>query len=370
MIIHSNHATSGPLAGLRVIEFAGIGPGPFACMLLSDMGADVIRIDRPDARLADTNDIISRGRTTVLLDLKEESDCEQVKALLAQADVLVEGFRPGVMERLGLGPDVVTLLNPRLVYGRMTGWGQSGPLSQAAGHDINYISIAGALAAIGPCDGAPVPPLNIVGDYAGGSLYLIAGILAAVIEAKSSGKGQVVDAAISDGVASLMSLFQTMSLRGTHKAARGSNLLDGGAPFYATYETADNAYVSLGPIESKFFALLCEKLNIPQDLRDAQGDRSRWPDLRLAIAASIRQHTRAQWCERLEGTDVCFAPVLSLGEAPTHPHNQFRKTFVEINGVVQAAPAPRFSRTPSAIQVSAPKVDFSPEAVLLKWQFR
>jgi alpha-methylacyl-CoA racemase len=355
------------LAGLRVIEFAGIGPGPFACMLLSDMGADVIRIDRPEARLGDRTDIIGRGRSTVLLDLKDGKDREQVKTLLSHADVLVEGFRPGVMERLGLGPDAVAVLNPRLVYGRMTGWGQEGPLAQAAGHDINYISIAGALAAIGPAGGAPVPPLNLVGDYGGGSLYLVTGILAAVLEARRSGHGQVVDAAISDGVASLMNLFQSQSLRGAHTQERGTNVLDGGAPYYAVYETADHAYVSLGPIEPKFFALLCEKLDLPRDLRDAQADRSRWPLLREAIAASIRQRTRSDWCERLEGTDVCFAPVLSLSEAPAHSHNQARQSFIEVNGVMQSAPAPRFSRTPSAIQGPSPHCAVAPQVVLERW---
>jgi alpha-methylacyl-CoA racemase len=359
---------SGPLKGIRVIEFAGIGPGPFACMLLSDMGAEVVRIDRPGARLGDRHDIIGRGRQTVLLDLKSPRDVAQVLDLLAEADVLVEGFRPGVMERLGLGPEVAAARNPRLVYGRMTGWGQAGPLAQAAGHDINYISIGGALAAIGEPGGAPVPPLNLVGDYGGGSLYLVTGILAAVIEAKTSGKGQVVDACISDGVISLMSLFQMMALRGSHVERRGSNMLDGGAPYYGVYETADGEYVSLGPIEPKFFELLCDKLQLPPDLRNAQSDRSRWGQLREAIAVRIKRRTRADWSVLLEGSDVCFAPVLTLGEAARHPHNRAREAFVEVDGVMHTAPAPRFSRTASRIQGPAPSSDVRAQDLLARWK--
>ncbi|WP_200937484.1 CaiB/BaiF CoA transferase family protein [Variovorax sp. Root473] len=364
----STTTASGPLKGLKVIEFAGIGPGPFACMLLSDMGAEVVRIDRPGARLGDAHDIIGRGRQTVLLDLKKADDIAQVLDLLSSADVLVEGFRPGVMERLGLGPDAVAARNPRLVYGRMTGWGQEGPLAQAAGHDINYISVAGALAAIGEPGRAPVPPLNLVGDYGGGSLYLVTGILAAVLEARTSGRGQVVDAAITDGVVSLMSLFQTMALRGSHVEARGSNMLDGGAPYYGAYETADGNHVSLGPIEPKFFELLCVKLDLPQALRDAQNDRSRWPALREAIAQRVKARSRDALCALLEGTDVCFAPVLTLSEAAQHPHNQARGAFVDVDGVRQAAPAPRFSRTPSRIQGAAPRSAVRAQAVLQRWR--
>jgi alpha-methylacyl-CoA racemase len=352
---------------LRVIEFAGIGPGPFACMLLSDMGAEVVRIDRPGARLGDVADIITRGRQTVLLDLKAPQDRQQALDLLARADVLVEGFRPGVMERLGLGPEDVARRNPRLVYGRMTGWGQHGPLAQAAGHDINYIALSGALAAIGERARAPVPPLNLVGDYGGGSLYLLAGILAAVLEARRSGAGQVVDAAICDGVLSLMSLFQMQSLRGAYREERGSNLLDGGAPYYNVYETADHAWVSLGPIEPQFFALLCEKIGLPSEWHDAQQDRTRWPALRDALAAIFKTRTRAAWCELLEGTDACFAPVLPLSEALRHPHMQARGALVEVDGVPQAAPAPRFSRTPSSIQSGPPRRAVSAAEVLQRW---
>jgi alpha-methylacyl-CoA racemase len=358
----------GPLAGVRVIEFAGLGPGPFACMLLSDMGAEVIRIDRPDVPPVNPLDIVSRGRRTVLLDLKDPAAVEQVLQLLEHADVLVEGFRPGVMERLGLGPQAVAQRNPRLVYGRMTGWGQDGPLAQAAGHDINYIATSGALAAIGPADGAPVPPLNLVGDYGGGSLYLVMGLLAALLEARSSGKGQVVDAAICDGVLSLMSNNQSHRLRGLYQDRRCSNMLDGGAPYYTTYETSDGRYVSLGPIEPKFFALLCRKIELPQGLWDAQNDRARWPALREAIAAAFQRRTMAQWCEVLEGTDVCFAPVLTLQEAATHPHIVARDGFTEIDGVVHTAPAPRFSRTPSVIQSPPGGEPVSADALLARWQ--
>lgn len=359
---------SGPLAGIRVIEFAGLGPGPFACMLLSDMGAEVVRIDRPGVPLGDASDIVGRGRQTVLLDLKDPEAIEQVHALLEQADVLVEGFRPGVMERLGLGPEVVARRNPKLVYGRMTGWGQQGPLAQAAGHDINYISIAGALAAIGEAGGPPTPPLNLVGDYGGGSLYLVMGILAAVIEAQRSGQGQVVDAAICDGVNSLMSLFHSQSLRGKFHEQRGTNTLDGGAPYYSVYETADGAYVSLGPIEPKFFALLCEKMGVPESLRDAQNDRARWPALRAALEKTFKTRSRAAWCELLEGSDVCFAPVLAVSEVAGHAHNQARQAFVDVEGIAHPAPAPRFSRTPSAIQGPASTGAVCVAQLLERWR--
>ena len=359
---------SGPLAGIRVIEFAGLGPGPFACMLLSDMGAEVIRIDRPDARLGDARDIIGRGRQTVLLDLKEAEAVEQVLSLLDQADVLVEGFRPGVMERLGLGPQALAQRNPRLVYARMTGWGQQGPLAQAAGHDINYISLSGVLNAIGANEGQPVPPLNLVGDYGAGSLYLVVGILAALLEARSSGQGQVVDAAICDGANSLMSLFHSLALRGQWRDQRGSNMLDGGAPYYTVYETADGGCVSLGPIEPRFFALLCEKIDLPVSLRDAQHDRARWPALRAAMASIFKKRSRAAWCELLEGSDVCFAPVLDLKEAAAHPHHQARAAFQDIAGVAHPAPAPRFSRTPAAIQGAAPAAAVTAADLLRRWQ--
>lgn len=358
---------SGPLQGLRVIEFAGIGPGPFACMLLSDMGAEVVRIDRPDANLGNPLDIVGRGRKTILLDLKRQEAVEQVLDLLCHADALVEGFRPGVMERLGLGPSEVFARNPALVYGRMTGWGQEGPLAQTAGHDINYIALSGALAAIGEKDAPPVPPLNLVGDYGGGSLYLVTGMLAALLEVRTSGKGQVVDAAICDGVLSLMTNNHSHTLRGLYQEQRSSNMLDGGAPYYCAYATADGHSISLGAIEPKFFSLMCQKLELPEQLWDAQNDRTRWPSLRRAIASAVARHTRDEWCQLLEGTDVCFAPVLTLQESATHPHIQARRGFVNVDGVVHTAPAPRFSRTPSAIKGAAPSTAISVAQVLAEW---
>jgi alpha-methylacyl-CoA racemase len=361
------HTPQGPLAGLRVIEFAGIGPGPFACMLLSDMGADVVTIDRPTRQMGDRNNITGRGRSVVLADLKDAAAREEVLSLLEHADVLVEGFRPGVMERLGFGPDVVAARNPRLVYGRMTGWGQHGPLAHAAGHDLNYIAIAGALHAIGPAGGAPVPPLNLVGDYGGGSLYLIVGILAALHEAKRSGQGQVVDAAMSDGVISLMSNFVSHARRGLFKEERGSNGLDGGAPYYRTYETADGRHISIGSIEPQFFKDLCERTGLPAALRGAQLDRARWPEMHAEFERIFRTRTRDEWVSLLEGTDVCFAPVLPLSEVPKHPHNLARGAFVDVDGVSQPAPAPRFSRTPSAIQGPTPAAAVTAQAVQARW---
>lgn len=344
----------GPLKGTRIIEMAGIGPGPFACMLLSDMGAEVIRIDRPGAMsLSGTpGDIVGRGRRSIAINLKQQQGVETVLQLVASADVLIEGFRPGVMEKLGLGPDVCLERNAKLVYGRMTGWGQEGPLSQAAGHDINYIAITGALDAIGRKDSGPVPPLNLVGDYAGGSNYLVMGILAALLEASKSGQGQVVDAAISDGVIHLMSATYGFKASGMWEGGRAGNFLDGGAHFYDTYECSDGRWVSIGSIEPQFYSLLLEKLEMnaseegsEEASYGAQLDRSRWPALKEKIAAVIKTKTQAQWCEIMEGTDVCFGPVLSMDEAPDHPHNVARQAFIQRDGVVQPAPAPKFSRT-------------------------
>jgi len=360
-------APRGPLAGLRVVEFAGLGPAPFACMLLSDMGADVVTIDRPTRKPTDSSHVTSRGRTLVLADLKDAAARERVLALIDRADVLVEGFRPGVMERLGFGPDVVAQRNPKLVYGRMTGWGQDGPLSAAAGHDLNYIAITGALHAIGPESGPPIPPLNLVGDYGGGGLYLVVGILAALLEARRSGSGQVVDAAISDGVVNMMASFVGFALRGAHSEERGKNMLDGGAPYYRTYETADGEYVSIGAIEPQFFAELCERIGLPEPLRGAQNDKMRWPELHAEFSRIFRTRTRTQWTELLQGTDVCFAPVLRLSEAARHPHHRARQAFVEIDGVSHPAPAPRFSRTPSAIRRPAPTDACDPAAVIARW---
>nr|WP_205964366.1 CaiB/BaiF CoA-transferase family protein [Ramlibacter agri] len=355
------------MAGLRVVEFAGIGPGPFACMLLSDLGADVVTVARPGEQRGG-GPVFGRGRRQVQCDLKDAAARAEVLELLAQADVLVEGFRPGVMERLGLGPDDLAQRNPRLVYARMTGWGQSGPLAEAAGHDINYIAITGALHAIGPTGGAPVPPLNLVGDFGGGSLYLVTGILAALHERQASGRGQVVDAAITDGTLSLMSYYAQAALRGQFREQRGSNLLDGGAPFYGTYETADGQHVALGAIEPQFFAELGERIGLDPAWRAAQMDRERWPALRAELERIFRSRTRAQWVDLLEGSDACFAPVLALSEARAHPHNLARESFVEVDGVTQPAPAPRFSRTPARVQGPAPRAPVALQEVLAGWR--
>jgi alpha-methylacyl-CoA racemase len=348
---HSSTRASGPLAGLRIVEFAGIGPGPFACMLLADMGAEVVTLDRVGAR-KNLKSAAGRGRKVVELDLKDKAAIAQVLDLLEHADALIEGFRPGVMERLGLGPEVVQARNPRLVYGRMTGWGQEGPLAQAAGHDINYISVTGALAAIGPAE-RPIPPLNLVGDFGGGALYLVVGVLAALLEAKTSGKGQVVDAAMCDGAASLMSMFFDLTAMGRWTEKRESNFLDGGAHFYGVYECACGNFISIGSIEPQFYALLRQLAGLSDEGYDAQMDLTAWPALKQKLADVFKTRTREEWCGIMEGTDVCFAPVLTMAEAPLHPHMAARKIFVNRHGVTQPAPAPRFSRTPSAIREPA-----------------
>lgn len=347
---------SGPLAGLRVIEMAGIGPGPFACMLLADLGADVVRVDRPGGgQLGSTDnpaDVLQRGRRSIAVDLKHPDGVATVLSLIESADVVTEGYRPGVMEKLGLGPEVCLQRNPRLVFARMTGWGQDGPLSQAAGHDINYIAITGALAAIGRDDSGPVPPLNLLGDFGGGSLYLVMGIMAALFERNQSGKGQVVDAAITDGVISLMGALQGFQGVGLwDDAARQSNMLDGGAHYYDTYQCSDGEWVSIGSIEPQFYALLMEKLGmeVGESSFADQFDKQKWPALKAVIGARIATQTRAHWCAVMEGTDVCFAPVLSMSEAPHHAHNQARQSFVDVEGYWQTAPAPRFSRTPGEV---------------------
>ena len=339
----------GPLTGLKIVEFAGIGPGPFCGMLLSDLGADVVRIDRKGGRGGAPSDITARGRRSVALDLKSPEAVETCLKLMEKADAVFEGFRPGVMERLGLGPDVALKRNPKLVYGRMTGWGQTGPYAQAAGHDMNYIAITGALHAIGTED-KPVPPLNLVGDFGGGALYLAFGLLAGVIHARESGQGQVIDCAMSDGAASLMAMFYGFKAAGMWAEQRRSNLLDGGAHFYDTYQCSDGKWVSIGSIEPQFYALLLEKTGIADPDFQRQMDKAAWPALRDKLADVIATKTQAQWCELMDATDVCFAPVLDLDEAPKHPHNQARQTFVEVAGVTQPAPAPRFSATPGKIQ--------------------
>lgn len=337
------------------MEFAGIGPGPFAGMLLSDMGADVVRIDRPGTGGCDPRDFASRGRRLVRLDLKSTDGRDQALALLEHADALIEGFRPGVMERLGLGPDAVMARNPRLVYGRMTGWGQSGPLAHAAGHDINYVSLSGALAAIGSRDGGPLPPLNLVGDYGGGALYLVVGMLAALYEARDSGRGQVIDAAMCDGAASLMTQFFSLAAMGRWNEHRESNLLDGGAHFYRVYQCADARYLAIGAIEPQFYARLRELVGLSDPEFDHQSDPAHWPALRNKLAAIIRTRTRDEWCRLLEGSDACVAPVLSMSEVPKHPHLAARGTFIGSGRFVQPAPAPRFSRTPAGIPGDPPR---------------
>ena len=357
----------GPLTGLKIVEFAGIGPGPFCGMLLSDLGADVVRIDRQGGRGGSPTDVTSRGRRSVALDLKDPAAIETCLKLIGEAYALFEGFRPGVMERLGLGPDVALKRNPKLVYGRMTGWGQFGPYAQAAGHDINYISIVGALHAIGTAE-KPVPPLNLVGDFGGGALYLAFGLLAGVIHARASGQVQVIDCAMTDGAASLMSMFYGMSATGMWKDERRANMLDGGAQFYDTYQCADGKWISLGSIEPQFYALLLEKSGAGQDPAfKAQMDRGEWPTLKAKLEAIIRTKSRDEWCAIMDATDVCFAPVMSIAEAPGHPHNAARSTFVEVAGVTQPAPAPRFSATPGAIQRPPPGIGAHNAEVLADW---
>lgn len=358
----------GPLEGLRVLEFAGLGPAPFACMMLSDMGADVVTVDRAGQALGDPSRIIARGRRVVHADLKQAQDRADVLTLAQRADVLVEGFRPGVMERLGLGPQVLAERHPGLIYARMTGWGQTGPLASTAGHDLNYIALTGALHAIGPRDHGPVPPLNLVGDYGGGSLYLIVGILAALHERQRSGRGQVVDAAITDGVVSLMALFLSQAQRGQWVPQRGRNLLDGGSPFYSVYETADGEHVALGAIEPQFFAIACERLGLDPEWHQVHGDPARWDALRVELQRAFATRTRAAWQQHFAGTDACVSGVLSLTEAMQAPHLRERGSFVDIQGVTHPAPAPRFSRTPSAIQ-GPPAQDVSHIGdVLAQWQ--
>jgi len=332
-----------------VIELAGIGPGPFCGMLLSDMGAEVIRVDRAGGGGRRARDVLARGRKSIAVDLKNPAGRDTVLKLCESADALFEGFRPGVTERLGLGPEECMARNPALVYGRMTGWGQEGPLAQAAGHDINYIALAGALHAIGPQGGKPVPPLNLVGDFGGGGMVLAFGLVCAMLEAGKSHKGQVVDAAMVDGAAVLMAMFFSMQAGGAWKDVRGANLLDGAAPFYDTYETSDGKYISVGSIEPQFYALLVEKAGVDPDEFSGQMDQSRWPAYKEKLTAVFKSKSRDEWCALMEGTDVCFAPVLSLGEVAEHPHNKHRGTFTDLEGVIQPAPAPRFSRTEAAL---------------------
>lgn len=364
----------GPLQGIRIVELAGIGPGPMACMLLADLGATVLRIDRTEAadlgvkRPAKYN-LLLRNRQCAMLDLKQPAAVEQVLELVENADVLIEGFRPGVAERLGLGPEICLARNARLVYGRMTGWGQTGPLAHAAGHDVNYLALTGALNAIGRKDQAPSIPLALAGDMGGGALYLVMGVLAALLEARGSGQGQVVDAAIVDGAASLATSFYGLHAAGLWDERRGTNILDTGAPFYEVYECQDGGWISVGPIEARFYAQLLQKLDLDAAALGDQHDRGAWAQAKVQIAQRFKSRTRQQWCDLLEGSDVCFAPVLSFAEAPQHAHMKARGTFVEVEGVVQPAPAPRFSRTvPAMPRAPQERPDADLAAIAAEWR--
>ena len=358
---------SGPLHGFKIIEMAAIGPVPFCGMMLSDMGADIIRIDRPDSPVAHQNNPVNRGRRSIALDLKQAADLDIALALVARADALLEGFRPGVMERLGLGPEPCLAQNPRLVYGRMTGWGQTGPLAQAAGHDINYIALSGALHAMSREGQPPSPPLNLIGDYGGGAMLLAVGVLAALLESSRSGRGQVVDAAMTDGSAGLMSLFHGLQAAGNWRAEPGTNMLDGGAHFYNSYACADGKFISIGSIEPQFYADLLRRCQVDDPAFNAQMDAGQWPALKLKLADMFKTRTRDEWCELLEGSDACFAPVLDTREAAEHPHNQARQTFIKLDGITQAAPAPRFSRTPSGTPGPTAAANEHRDAILYDW---
>jgi alpha-methylacyl-CoA racemase len=364
---------AGPLSGIRVLEIAGIGPGPFAAMMLADMGAEVVRVDRVQAVRDNVTgshwDVMLRGRRNVALDLKHPEGVEALLTLVEGADAIIEGFRPGVMERLGVGPDQCLARNPKLVFGRMTGWGQEGPYANSAGHDINYIALAGALAHFGRAGEPPTPPLNMVGDFGGGGMLLAFGVVCALLESQRSGKGQVVDAAMVDGSAVLMSMFWAFKNIGMFdESARGTNLLDTGAHFYDVFECADGEWVSIGSIEPQFYALLLEKTGVSAEFA-AQMDRSKWPQLKEKLAAVFRTKTRAQWNEIMEGTDVCYAPVLRMSEAAQHPHNVARNTFVEVAGITQPAPAPRYSRTITNVPTPPAHAGEHTRAVLADWGF-
>ncbi len=361
----------GPLVGLRVIELAGIGPGPHAAMLLADLGADVVRVERPPGGLQlapRESDQMLRGRRSVALDLKEPADRETVLRLVERADVLVEGLRAGVTERLGVGPADCHTRNPRLVYARMTGWGQHGPLAHRAGHDINYLALTGVLHAIGHADDRPVPPLNLVGDFGGGSMFLTVGVLAALWERDRSGTGQVVDAAMLDGVSVLAQMFWSLRARGLWSDQRGRNLLDSGAPFYDTYACADGRYVAVGALEPRFYAALLEGLGLVGHALPAQLDQSRWPELRDRFTDVFASRSRDEWAAVFEGTDACVTPVLSFAEVATHPHAAARGTIIELDGVPQAAPAPRFSRTAPDRPTPPPQPGADIAAVLVDWE--
>lgn len=356
----------GSLDGVKIIEMAGIGPGPLAGMLLADMGAEVVQVERRamDFVIPDCN---RRGKKSIALNLKDQGDVERLLKLVEQADMLFEGFRPGVMERLGLGPDVCLDRNPRLVYGRMTGWGQTGPLSKAAGHDLNYIALTGALHAMGAAGEPPRPPLNLVGDYGGGAMFLVMGMLAAYISAQKSGIGQVVDVAMTEGTANLFSIFNTLDGIGQWTPKRDENLLDGAAHFYGCYETKDAKYISIGSIEPQFYALLIEKANLDPETFKAQNNKAKWPELKSELVEIFKTKTRDEWCAIMEGTDICFAPVLDYKEATRHPHNIAREAYFELDGITQPSPAPRFSATPSEVRHGSRPAGSDTESVFEDW---
>jgi alpha-methylacyl-CoA racemase len=369
------NAASGPLVGVKVVELAGLGPGPWCAMLLSDLGAEVIRVDRADAVGSDSPErrapdfVNRRGRPSIAVDLKSAAGVEVVLRLAERADALIEGYRPGVVERLGVGPEECMARNPALVYGRMTGWGQSGPMAQVAGHDINYLALTGLLHAIGPAEGPPLPPLNLVGDFGGGAMFLAVGLLAGLLEARTSGEGQVVDAAMLDGTALLGSNIHGLLQVGMWRDERGVNLVDGGAPYYGTYETADGRWVAVGAIEPKFYAVLVEALAVEGVDLAAQDEVSTWPETRAKFAAAFRGKTRAEWVEVMRPLEACFSPVLTLGEALEHEQNRSRRLFVPNDGVLQTAPAPRFSRTPGAIRGPAALYGEHTIEALTEWGF-
>lgn len=365
----------GPLEGVKIVELAGIGPGPHCCMLLADMGADVVRVDRSGnvgktGPVPDKFNNLTRSRPNIALDLKNREGVETALKLIESADIVIEGFRPGVLERLGLGPDVLLARNPALVIGRMTGWGQTGPVSHTAGHDINYISLSGALSCIGPVDGAPTPPLNLVGDFGGGSLYLAMGVLAAYISAKTTGKGQVVDTSMVEGSASLLSAMFGALAAGTWKEdKRGHNRLDGGAHYYGVFETKDGRHISIGSIEPQFYALLKAKTGLADEDLFPQGDRDKWPDNRAKLIEVFKTKTRQEWVDLMEDSDVCFGAVLTMSEAMEHPHNVARESFVEIDGFKQPAPAPRFDGTPTSVASGATSAGEHTRETLQAWGF-
>ena len=368
---------SGPLAGLRIVEMVGLGPGPFCAMMLADMGAEVIRIDQKrkagvDPVFPQFNtkfDVLARSRRSLALDLKNPEGAAAALQLIGQADAMIEGYRPGVMERLGLGPDVCLERNPRLVFGRMTGWGQSGPLASSAGHDLNYLALTGALHAMGRANEPPAPPLNLVADFGGGGMMLAFGLVCALFEARNSGKGQIVDAAMTDGAALLAAQMYGLKAGGLWRNQRECNMLDGGAHFYDTYACADGKFIAIAAIEPQFYQRLLTICGITDPAFQGQMDEQQWPELRLKFAVVFKTKTRAQWCALLAGTDACFAPVLDLDEAPAHPHNRARQTFLDIDGVIQPAPAPRFSRTTATIQGPPANCGEHGEAILRAWGF-